>query len=101
MTPSDVQSNIPHAFSSGLDFADLLYPSPGPAVVPSVNRLLSMRWFGSHWGARDGAASPTRALVLRFRIDSVADEVATSTPRKPLLGLGNPTASAVVYREGR
>jgi hypothetical protein len=75
-------------------------PSPGPAVTPNDIRVLNMRWFWCAPGARerskvsvcdyphDGAASPARALLNWFRIDSVANEVATGVSRKPLLGLG-------------
>jgi len=94
-----------------LDFADLLDPLSGPAVIPSDDRVPSVHRFCAHQDAsegsavsfcdypNEGAASPTRALVPWFRIDSVANELATSVPRKPLLSLGNPTASAAVSRE--
>lgn len=80
-------------------------PSPGPAVIPDDIQVLTMRWFCAHLDARegstvsvcdyphDGAASPARALLNWFRIDSITDEVAASVPREPLLGLGIPKPS--------
>ena len=90
LTSFYVQGTIPHAFSFCLDFAVLLCQSPGPAVIPSDDRVPSERRFCAHRGARerpavsfcdhrhDRAASPARSLVPRFRIDSVANE-----PRAP------------------
>jgi hypothetical protein len=43
LTSFYVQGNIPHAFPSRPDFADLLYPLPGPAVIPNDNRVPTVR----------------------------------------------------------
>lgn len=81
-------------------------PSSGLAVIPNDIQVLTMRWFCAHLGAREGstvsdcdyphdcAASPARAVLNWFRIDSITDEVAASVPRKLLLGLGIPKPSA-------
>ena len=82
LTSLYIQGNIPHACSFRPDSAELLYRSPGPAVIPSAAGVPSVRRFSEYRGAseasavsfcdhpQDGAASPARALVTGFRIDS-------------------------------
>jgi hypothetical protein len=51
-----IQGNIPHACSFRPDFAELLYRSPGPAVIPSAAGVHSVRRFCGYRSASEASA---------------------------------------------